>query len=128
MAIMLWLVSGADHVMILAMQSSLSMFPVGHAWSISAFQGLSGLASSMFVLALKMMAPLLLLMLLVNVALGLLSRAVPQIQVYFVSSPMMIGLGLFSLALAMPSVLALLLEQFEALGFRVQEFFQLMRQ
>lgn len=47
-------------------------------------------------LALRICSPFLLFALIVNVAIGLLSRVTPQTQVYFVSGPLTIFLGLYA--------------------------------
>lgn len=68
----------------------------------------------MFVLALRLVAPVLLLLFFVYVALGLVSRAVPQIQVFFVSFPLTVGLGLLTFALALPAYMSLVHDGFSA--------------
>ena len=48
----------------------------------------------MFSLSVQLLAPVLALLFLIQLALGLLARAVPQIQVMMVSFPLTIALGL----------------------------------
>lgn len=49
------------------------------------------------------------------VALGLLSRAVPQVQIFFVSSPATVALGLLVFALSLPAFISLIHDHFNHL-------------
>ena len=60
--------------------------------------------------AFKIGAPVIIALLLTNVALGVLSRAIPQMHVFFVSHPLTIAIGLISLAASL-QVTAYLLEK-----------------
>ncbi len=51
------------------------------------------------VLALRICSPFLLFGLIVNVGLGMLSRLTPQIQVYFIASPLVIFLGVYAISI-----------------------------
>ncbi len=66
------------------------------------------LFSGLFVTALKVAAPVLAAMFLTTVALGLLSRAVPQLNIFMVGLPAKAIIGLALMALLMPGYLALL--------------------
>ncbi len=126
-ALLLWMISGAELMMIKGFADSFAQFPVGTAWNVEAWQGLSALVSRMFVIALKIMAPVLLLMLMVYVALGLVSRAVPQIQVFFVSYPLTIGLGLFLFSVSLPAMAILLNDVFSTLDQHIDGMLELLR-
>jgi len=51
-------------------------------------------SAMMFVLGIKFLAPLMVFMMLIYVALGIIGRLIPQMNVLFVSFPLTIGLGL----------------------------------
>jgi flagellar biosynthetic protein FliR len=70
----------------------------------------------MFILALRLVSPMLLLLFFLYVALGLLSRAVPQIQVFFVSFPLTAGIGFLAFALALPGIVSLMHDSFTGLS------------
>jgi flagellar biosynthesis protein FliR len=61
----------------------------------------SGLGQLMFNLSVQLLAPVLALLFLIQLALGLLARAVPQIQVMMVSFPLTIALGLLFLSFSL---------------------------
>jgi flagellar biosynthetic protein FliR len=67
----------------------------------SLFTYVPNLGSLMYSLSVQLLAPVLALLFLTQLALGLVARAVPQIQVMMVSFPLTIGLGLFFLSLTL---------------------------
>jgi flagellar biosynthetic protein FliR len=116
LAILMWLASGAHHMFIQTMIESFSMLPPGSSWAFHGWSVITDAAAAMFVLSIKLMAPVLLLLFFVYVALGLIARAVPQIQVFFVSFPLSVGLGLFILGLSLPAFMSLMHDGFTGLG------------
>ncbi len=60
------------------------------------------MASELFVASVKIGAPIIVALLLTSVALGLMARAVPQMNVFFVGMPLKISIGLLALAFSMP--------------------------
>ncbi|MDX8390860.1 MAG: flagellar biosynthetic protein FliR [Mariprofundaceae bacterium] len=122
LAMLLWVVVGAHHMFIHALIDSFSLFPINHSWSFPALMELTDAAAFMFILALKIAAPIMLFLTFVYIALGLVSRAVPQIQVFFVSFPLTIGLGLLTLGLGMPGIIYLMSDAFTTLSGQVSLF------
>ena len=81
----------------------------------SLFAYVPNLGRLMFILSVQLLAPVLALLFLTQLALGLVARAVPHIQVMMVSFPLTIGLGLFSLSLTLMVAGPALVDQFIAL-------------
>lgn len=121
-AMLIWLAVGAHHVFLFAIADSFSLLPIGASWSFHGWEALNDAAAAMFVTALRLVAPVLLLMLFLNVALGLVSRAVPQVQVFFVSFPLTVGLGLLAFALSLPAFAVLIKDGFTGLGHSTRSF------
>ncbi len=119
LAMLVWLASGAQHIFLTAISDSFQLLPIGQPWRVDGWGALDQAVADMFVLALRLVSPMLLLLLFLYVALGLLSRAVPQIQVFFVSAPLAVAVGLFAFALAMPPIVALLRDGFTELAARI---------
>jgi len=115
LAMLLWISAGAHHIFIATLIESFTLFPINQPIYFPALTTLTDAAAMMFVLALKVAAPIMVLMTLIYVALGLLSRAVPQIQVFFVSFPLTVGLGLLTFALGMPASVYLISNAFSSL-------------
>jgi len=59
--------------------------------------------SQLFLVAFQIAAPVLVTLLLVDVVLGIVARAVPQMNVFFVGLPLKIGVGLAAVVIALPS-------------------------
>jgi flagellar biosynthetic protein FliR len=60
--------------------------------------------SGSFALGLQLSAPVLVFSLVFNVAVGLVGRVMPQFQVFFVASPLMVLFGLSIFALSLGSI------------------------
>jgi flagellar biosynthetic protein FliR len=80
----------------------------------------------MFALGLKLAAPVLVTILVTNVLLAILGRAVAQINVFVLSFPVTIAGGLAILALAMPFIVALLSREIERLQFSIKGLLSLL--
>ena len=78
------------------------------------------LSQRMFTIGLKLSAPVLITILLINVLMALLGRAVPQVQVFVVSFPITIAGGLLVLSLGMPFTVALIGSEFEQLQLTIE--------
>ena len=90
-------------VMVEALAASTDLIPLGAPLEWSGFdQSVVALGTALFRLALRFAAPAIAVLLVVNVALGILARTVPQINMLMVAFPVQIGLGLLALALGMP--------------------------
>jgi flagellar biosynthetic protein FliR len=116
LAMLIWLSVGAHNMFLSALADSFYLLPIGQPLDISAVASLNDMASNMFTLALRLVAPMLLLLFFLYVALGLLSRAVPQIQVFFVSFPLTVGIGFLAFAIALPSVISLMHDSFSGIS------------
>jgi flagellar biosynthetic protein FliR len=71
-------------------------FPAG---LMASFVKLSG---DIFIAAIKIAAPVMAALFLTDVALGIIARTVPQMNIFIVGFPLKIGVGLLALALAWP--------------------------
>ncbi|MDQ6993372.1 MAG: flagellar biosynthetic protein FliR [Mariprofundus sp.] len=122
LAMLLWLSAGAHHFFIAALIESFTLLPIQQPLNFPAVSILTDAMAQMFILGLKIAAPIIILITLINVALGLLSRAVPQIQVFFVSAPLTVGLGLLTFSLSMPAFVYLVSSAFTTLPAQVPLF------
>ncbi len=78
------------------------------------------LSQRMFTIGLKLAAPVLITILLINVLMALLGRAVPQVQVFVLSFPITIAGGLLVLSLGMPFTVSLIGSEFEQLQLTIE--------
>ena len=70
------------------------------------FTGVMQLLSQGFVIALQIAAPVLAVSLVVDAALGVMSKAIPQLQPIQIGLPAKVGLGLAALSLTLPALVA----------------------
>jgi flagellar biosynthetic protein FliR len=92
-------------VMLQAVAASASVIPVGGAIDLA--PGLSAmflLGSTLFSLGLQFAAPVIAVVLVSNIALGILGRVAPQLNILMVAFPVQIGVGIFTLAFAIPLI------------------------
>ncbi|BCB96459.1 flagellar biosynthesis protein [Dissulfurispira thermophila] len=76
------------------------------------FDSIIKLNSILFPLALKIAAPIILVQVLINLAMGFLSRALPQANIFFISFPLLITSGIIFMALSLPFVLMVVSKAF----------------
>jgi flagellar biosynthetic protein FliR len=104
-AVAMLLALNAHLIMLDAVASSLAHVPVGSAVDMQAgTASLVSLGSTLFALGLRFAAPVVALVLIGNVALAVLSRAAPQLNILSLAFPVQIGLGLFALGAALPMI------------------------
>src|SRR5690606_3131582 len=114
LAVTLIFVTGLHHLLIAAMRDSYDLFrpgemlPVGDFWQLAVM-----VVSGAFVLGLQLAAPFLVFGLVFYLGLGILSRLMPQIQIFFIAMPANIGLGLALLLLLLGAMMNWFLQDFE---------------
>ncbi|MFQ3573135.1 MAG: flagellar biosynthetic protein FliR [Thermodesulfovibrionales bacterium] len=74
----------------------------------SIFQGIMEYSKIMFPLAFKITAPVLLVQMIINIAMGFVSKVMPQANIFFVAVPLNIFSGLFFIILSIPIMLAVI--------------------
>lgn len=107
-------VTNLHHLMLEAIVDSYGVIVPGQPLPLGDFaETLGHLLSASFSFALQLAAPLLAFGMIYNVALGLMSRLSPQIQVFFISLPLQVLGGLWMLMVAMPLMVLQFLRWFQ---------------
>ncbi|MBP1724609.1 MAG: flagellar biosynthetic protein FliR [Deltaproteobacteria bacterium] len=75
-----------------------------------------GLLTSLFVVAIKIAAPVMAVLIFTQIGLGILAKAVPQINILITSFPLTLGIGLLFLALSIELILPTLKDLFQQTG------------
>ena len=102
-AMLVFLAVNAHHLFFQAIvQSYVLIAPLSFHFSGQLMQFIFDLSREMFVIALKIAAPIMAVMLFTNVALGVVARTVPQMNIFIVGFPLQISLGLILLGLTAP--------------------------
>lgn len=104
-SLLIFLVINGHHFLLQALQSSYSSVPVG-GFSVNEFmyEELMKLSRTLFIVGVKISAPALVALFLSNVVLGILSRVVPQMNVFIVGFPLQIGVGTVVLLIVSPLI------------------------
>jgi len=100
---LIFLAIDGHHAIISGFADSYKVLPIGAV-------GFSGTAGEMlikysayaFVIAIKISAPVMITLFLVSVALGVIARTVPQMNIFIVGIPIKIGIGFLIMALSLP--------------------------
>ncbi|GKS59200.1 flagellar biosynthetic protein FliR [Nitrospira sp.] len=99
-----------------AVGESFRIIPVfGATLGTSLLEDVVKLFGNMFVVAVKLAAPVVIVTLTVQLAMGLMGRTVSQLNMFVLSFPLTIGLGLLALGLALPSMAGVYAAEFESL-------------
>lgn len=102
-ATVLFLAVDGHHLLLWVLAQSFGEVPVGGPAMMpgSLYSFLVPLGSLMFQLAVKLVAPIILVLFLTQVAMGLVARTVPQVQVMILAFPLTIALGLVFLSMTL---------------------------
>ena len=125
MVSMIFLIIDGHHFLLNGLYQSFEAIPPVAARFRSVIFDISmKMAANIFVAAIKIGAPVIVALLLTSFVLGLIARAVPQMNVFIVGMPLKIAIGLMTLAFSLPFVTRLFKEMF--IQFRV-DFSTLLR-
>ena len=107
LAVLLFFSVSAHHWFIYTMAESLHAIPLlGFRVPGDITRPLVVLLGQAFMHAVKLAAPVIVALLLVNIAMGIVARLVPQMNVFILSFPINMGVGLIVFALALPFLMA----------------------
>ncbi len=103
------------HLMLTGLIDSYRTFVPGALPPLGDFaDAVTRIVAEAFRIGIQLAAPFIVVGILVNVGMGLLARLMPQIQIFFIATPLQIGLGLFVFALSLGVGLTWFIEGYEA--------------
>lgn len=113
-AILLLFASDLHHMLILAVVDSYDLFPPGQLMPLGDMtHHLTQVFSQAFLVGFHLSGPFVTIGLLFFLAMGLVSRLSPQIQIFFVTMPVQIGLGVILFGASLATLMAYWLHAFE---------------
>jgi len=116
-ALLLFLALNVHHMVLAAAAKSFEVIPLlGAAYPLELMRLLVTESGRIFTLALRLGAPVAAVLVFTNAAMGLMARAVPQMNVFIVAFPVQIGVGLVMLGLGLPMTVELLRSAFAHAG------------
>lgn len=106
LAILIFLTANGHHVLISAIIKSYQILPLNTAnFSEGFFNAVLGCFLQMFVLGIRIGLPVISVVLIVDIALGVIARTVPQMNVFIVGLPLKIAAGTLGMIMVMPMYL-----------------------
>ncbi len=103
-ALMFLLAIDGHYMFLAAFKRSFDLVPVGHAALTGRLaELLISVTAGVFLIGVKIAAPVMLALLLTNVAMALVARTVPQMNIFIIAFPISIAVGFFVLIIGMPA-------------------------
>jgi flagellar biosynthetic protein FliR len=99
---LLFFVVDAHHDLITIFVKSYEWLPLGTINTQALLAVSVGFVVKIFIIALKLAAPVVIIMLITNILLGFISKAVPQMNVFFVGYPLYLFLGFTMMLISLP--------------------------
>lgn len=125
LATLFFLSFNGHHIFISGMVQSFTTVPVASmSLNYHAFATIGSAVQEIIVIGLKMSAPVLVAVFMTNIAMGVLGRAVPQINVLVTSMPVTVMLGLVILVITTPLFVS---EMGGLVNVMAEHFFQFMK-
>lgn len=126
-AMMIFLSLDIHYYFIQALVDGFELIPIwGAHFTPNLFEFMMKTAASTFVIGVQLGAPVMVALLLTSVALGLIARTVPQMQIFIVAMPLKIILGLIFLGISLPYCSEFLKNAFVAMGAAIQGLLRLL--
>ena len=108
-ATLIFLIVDAHHIFLLAMVDSYRIIhPLSFHFSGALMAAILGFSRDVFIVAVKVSAPIIAALLFTSVGLGIVARTVPQINIFIVGFPLQIAVGLIFIGLTIPVFLKVL--------------------
>lgn len=126
-AMLVYLAVDGHHIFISAVFDSYRFVaPFSSPFSASLVQTIILFSRELFVTAVKICAPVMAVLLFSNVALGVVARTVPQVNVFIVGMPLHVATGLIIFGLTIPVFVSVVRHALEVLNGEIQVLMRLM--
>ncbi len=126
-ATLMFLSLNIHHMFIRAIMDSFKVIPLG-GWRLSGelTNMLVMRTADIFIIGIRLAAPVMVALLLTTIALGIMARAFPQMNIFMISMPLNIGLGLVILGMTLTIFFHVLQVAFGNLSSQIEALFRLM--
>ncbi|MCK9275540.1 MAG: flagellar biosynthetic protein FliR [Syntrophales bacterium] len=115
------------HLFILGAAQSFRIVPLlAFDPSGTLIESILSFSREIFVMAVKIGAPVMALLVLVSISLGMIARTVPQINIFIVGFPLKIGIGLIGIGLTLPFIVKVMGFAFSGFGKTIEALIRLM--
>jgi flagellar biosynthetic protein FliR len=114
---LMFITVNAHHMVILTICRSYEIIPLGNLnMDGDLIRAIIRLFADIFSIGFRIAAPIIFTIFLADVALGIISKAMPQINVFMVGMPLKILVGIFVMIVTVPAMLMLLGELYKNIG------------
>jgi flagellar biosynthetic protein FliR len=114
-AVLVFFSLNGHRLLIEALNTSYALFPLAGE-KLAASRMIVGSAGQIFSIALRVSAPVVIGLLLSDAVLGIMSRAIPQMNVFFVAMPLQFAFGMLLLFLSLPALVWFCVDYWSAAG------------
>lgn len=127
LAILMFLALNVHHVFIRAIIESYAVIPVG-SWHMSGglIQYYIAAFGDVFILGIKLAAPVMVALLATSVAMGIMARSFPQMNIFMISMPLDIGIGFLMLGFSLLIFLHTVEFSFSMINMQIKALFKLL--
>lgn len=117
LAIVLFLLLNGHHILLNAVKSSFDIINVGSfGLNVGMLKKMTKISGDMFVISVKIGAPPIAALLFTNLAFGLITKLMPQMNIMIVAFPVQICIGLFFFGISLNVLLGFMKSYVEGLG------------
>lgn len=120
-AVLILLTIDVHHDLIYLLVKSYEILPLGAGEYGKIFDIAKDMVSKMFILAIKISAPSIVLMLITNIYLAFISKAAPQMNIFFIGYPVYLFVGFLTILAGLPLFILLIQESFINLKFDLEK-------
>ncbi|MBD7915313.1 fused FliR family export protein/FlhB family type III secretion system protein [Clostridium sp. Sa3CUN1] len=106
-ALVIFFIVDGHHMLIKALIESFITLPMGKGLMYGDMMTIIEIVANYFLIGLKVAIPIVLIIILTDISMGLISRAVPQINVMILGMPVKMLVGIVAVAISLPIILKL---------------------
>jgi flagellar biosynthetic protein FliR len=115
-SLMVFLIIDGHHLFIIAMQKTFEVIPANGPLPLGSMDTLIRIMAQMIVVGMRLALPLMAALIITDLALGLLSRIAPQMQIFFLGMPVKVAVSLIGLGLLFMVVMPALGDLFRGMS------------
>lgn len=126
-AALIFLMINGHHFIVESVKISYESIPIsGFVLSNQFVEKIIKTSTIMFVVAIKIAAPIIISLFLTNIGLGILARIVPQMNIFIIGFPLKIGIGLIIISFMIPFIFVIFKKLLYAFEFSIVELIRVM--
>jgi len=129
-AMIIFLILNGHHLILSAFHQSFTVFPAGTIVNFGKYNlvlQITGLGGMLWLTAIKLAAPMLLLIFLADFTFGIVSRVAPQVNVFMLGFQVKPLLGLFGIMLTLPYMIRYISKLVETIGEQLLTLFAILK-